>query len=86
LPDWGEVHREMKGCKRTGVTLQPLWVEYKEARPEGLQYSQFCELYRLWRGKLDRVLRRWRKARVDGARVHPEPSLVRSRESPEPLG
>jgi transposase len=57
LPDWGEVHREMKGRKRTGVTLQLLWVEYREAHPGGVQYSQFCELYRQWRGKLDRVLR-----------------------------
>jgi transposase len=57
LPDWSEIHREMKGRKRTGVTLQLLWVEYKDAQPEGLQYSQFCERYRRWRGKLDRVLR-----------------------------
>jgi transposase len=57
LPDWSEIHREMKARKRTGVTLQLLWVEYKESEPEGLQYSQFCELYRRWRGKLDRVLR-----------------------------
>ena len=57
LPDWSEIHREMKARRRTGVTLQLLWVEYKEAQPDGLQYSQFCELYRRWRGKLDRVLR-----------------------------
>jgi transposase len=57
LPDWSEVHREMKERKRTGVTLQLLWLEYKEREPEGLQYSQFCELYRRWRGTLDRVLR-----------------------------
>jgi transposase len=57
LPDWGEVHRELKQRKKTGVTLQLLWIEYKEREPEGLQYSQFCELYRRWRSKLDLVLR-----------------------------
>ncbi len=57
LPDWAEVHRELKARKRTGVTLQLLWVEYKEREPDGLQYSQFCELYRRWRGRLDLVLR-----------------------------
>lgn len=57
LPDWREVHRELKKRKQTGVTLQLLWVEYKEREPEGLQYSQFCELYRRWRAQLDPVLR-----------------------------
>jgi transposase len=57
LPDWGEIHREIQRRKRTGVTLQLLWVEYKEREPEGLQYSRFCGLYREWRGKLDPVLR-----------------------------
>jgi hypothetical protein len=43
------VHRELK---RTGVTLQLLWLEYQEgvtALHDGTrayQYSQFCELYR----------------------------------------
>ena len=62
MPDWAEVHREMKARKRTSVTLQLLWVEYKEANPDGLQYSQFCELYRGWRGGLDRVLRQEHRA------------------------
>jgi transposase len=57
LPDWADVHREMKKRKQTGVTLQLLWIEYKEREPEGLQYSQFCEIYRRWRKHLDPVLR-----------------------------
>jgi transposase len=57
LPDWADVHREMKKRKQTGVTLQLLWIEYKEREPDGLQYSQFCELYRRWRKHLDPVLR-----------------------------
>ena len=37
--------------------MQLLWEEYKQANPEGLGYSWFCELYQQWRGKLDVVLR-----------------------------
>jgi transposase len=48
LPDWAEVQRELKAKKH--VTLQLLWLEYKEDQPDGLQYSQFCELYRRWSG------------------------------------
>jgi transposase len=35
--------------KRTGVTLQHLWEEYKQKHPEGLQYSQFCYHFQRWR-------------------------------------
>ncbi|MCH9671686.1 MAG: IS21 family transposase [Gammaproteobacteria bacterium] len=48
-PCWADVHRELK---RPGVTLQLLWLEYCEQHPHGYRYSQFCELYRRWRGKL----------------------------------
>ena len=34
-----------------------LWQEYKEGTPSGYQYSQFCELYRQWRKKLDLSMR-----------------------------
>ena len=30
VPDWGRVHKELR---RKGVTLQLLWVEYREALP-----------------------------------------------------
>lgn len=43
--DWSEVHKELR---HKGVTLQLLWVEYKSAHPDGLQYSQFCLRYRRW--------------------------------------
>lgn len=62
LPDWADVHREMKARKKTKVTLQLLWLEYKQGHPDGLQYSQFCCLYRAWRGGLDRVLRQEHRA------------------------
>jgi transposase len=60
--DW--VHREMR---RKGVTLQLLWVEYQEAvaastgsRP--YQYSQFCDLYGGWKGKLALAMRQTHRA------------------------
>jgi transposase len=55
VPDWDQIHRELR---RKGVTLQLLWQEYKEAHPDdGYQYSQFCELYKRFKGQLDVVLR-----------------------------
>ncbi len=48
------LHTEM--CRK-GVTLQLLWHEYKQAHPDGYQYTQFCEHYRRGRKKLDLCLR-----------------------------
>ena len=59
LPDWAEVHRELK---RKGVTLALLWEEYKATEPNGLQYSWFCEQYRRWQGQLDVVMRQDHRA------------------------
>lgn len=54
-PGWERVHREL--TRHRGVTLQLPWLEYREAHPDGYQYSRFCDRYRLWRGRLDMVLR-----------------------------
>lgn len=54
-PEWAWVHRELSRHK--GVTLQLLWLEYKQAHADGYQYSRFCERYREWRNRLDVVLR-----------------------------
>ena len=59
LPDWGEVHRELR---RKGMTLQLLHLEYKERDPEGYQYTQFVELYRRWERRIDVVMRQPHKA------------------------
>ncbi len=59
LPDWPTVHREMK---RKGVTLQLLWLEYKQGAPDGYQYTQFCRHYHAWLSKVDPVLRQVHKA------------------------
>jgi transposase len=58
-PDWNYIHQELR---RKSVTLQLLWLEYKQDHPDGYQYSQFCELYRRWRGKLDVVMRQTYRA------------------------
>ena len=59
LPDWKCIHAELS---RKGVTLQLLWLEYKEAHPDGFQYSRFCALFHQWKGGLDPVLRQEHKA------------------------
>ena len=53
-PDWPVLHRELR---RTGVTLQLLWHEYKAVHPDGYQYTQFCRLYHAWAATLEPVLR-----------------------------
>ena len=59
LPDWAEVHRQLR---RAGVTLQLLHLEYKEGAPDGYQYSQFCRHYRQWQRHLDVVMRQEHRA------------------------
>lgn len=59
LPDWPQVHTELR---RKGVTLALLWHEYKAAHPDGLQYSWFCQRYRAWAGRVDLVMRQTHRA------------------------
>jgi transposase len=54
LPDWRTVHRELR---RKGVTLQPVWEEYRAVHPDGYGRSWFCELYRAWEGRLSPTMR-----------------------------
>jgi transposase len=58
-PDWALVHQELR---RKHVTKALVWQEYREAVPNGYQYSQFCEHYARWRGTLSVVMRRDHKA------------------------
>ena len=53
------IHKELK---RTGVTLQLLWSEYAENQPGGYRYSQFCEHYRRFAGRLHPSMRQTHKA------------------------
>jgi transposase len=54
LPDWATVRMELL---KKGNTLVLLWMDYKEAHPDGMQYSRFCDLYRLWERQSHFVLR-----------------------------
>jgi transposase len=59
-PDYFEIHQELK---RKGVTLQLLWAEHVERHGEkARQYSQFCNLYRLWRSRQRRSMRQAHRA------------------------
>lgn len=60
IPDWAEVWRELRSHK--GVTLQLLWLEYKDEHPHGFQYSQYCERFRRWRNQVDVVMRQTYRA------------------------
>ena len=58
-PDWAEVHKELR---RKSVTLSLLWVEYRQAHPDGYGYSQFCHHYRQWAKQLKPMMRQKHKA------------------------
>ena len=53
-PDWSLIHTELR---KKSVTLRLLWVEYREAHPDGYGYSQFCALYRQWARRLKPSMR-----------------------------
>lgn len=59
MPDWADVHQELK---RKGVTLTLLWDEYKRDHPDGYQYTQFCEYYRRFAATLRVTMRQHHKA------------------------
>ena len=59
IPDIAYLHTEMR---KKGVTLQLLWQEYKQAQPDGYQYTQFCQHYRRSVKKLGLVLRQEHRA------------------------
>jgi transposase len=54
LPNWAEIHRELK---RPGVTLQLLWQEYREQHLSGYAYSRFCDLHRAWEKRVSPTMR-----------------------------
>lgn len=57
VPDCDHIHRELRSHSKLNLTLTQLWLEYKEQHPKGYQYTQFCEHYRRWLGKLDYCMR-----------------------------
>ena len=60
LPDWVEVHQELR---RKGVTKHLLWEEYTQAYPNrSYSYPQYCFLYQEWAKKQKRSMRQIHKA------------------------
>lgn len=59
LPAMDFIHHELR---KKGVTLQLLWLEYKELYPEGYQYTQYVEHYRRWEKTLGISLRQEHRA------------------------
>ena len=57
LPDFDYIYRELKTHKKFNLTLDQLWREYREQHADGYQYSQYCQLYRDYRSKLDYSMR-----------------------------
>jgi transposase len=56
-PDYEHISNELRTYRKFNLTLIQLWLEYKEEHPDGYQYSQFCDRYRRWKGKLDYYMR-----------------------------
>jgi transposase len=60
VPDWSEVHKELK---RKDVTKQLLWEEYTQQFPNRCySYSQYCDRYLQWSKKQRRSMRQIHKA------------------------
>src|SRR2546425_12968108 len=62
-PDWAAINRELR---RPHVTKQLLWQEYREAQPDGYQYSQFCARYAAWAQRLPLTMRQVHRAGEKG--------------------
>jgi transposase len=56
-PDCEHIYNQLRTYRKFNLTLSQLWLEYKEKHPDGYQYTQFCEHYWRWRGKLDYCMR-----------------------------
>jgi len=59
LPDMEGIHLELR---KKGVTLQLLWLEYKERYPDGYQYTRFWDFYQQWAKNLELSLRQEHRA------------------------
>lgn len=59
LPDFVQIHQELK---QKHVTRQLLWEEYRQQHPDGYSYTQYCELYNLWKNNIIISMRQDHKA------------------------
>ena len=51
-----------KELKRKDATRWMLWEEYRDHHPDGVGYSQFCDLYRRFKQNVYPVMRQIHKA------------------------
>lgn len=58
-PDFCYIHNELK---KTHVTRQLLWEEYKQQHPDGFGYTQFCYHLAEWSKKLSLSMRQIHRA------------------------
>jgi len=72
-PDCQYLHLELR---KTAVTLQLLWEEYKKEHADGLGYTQFCERYRAFVRKLTVSMR---QTHVGGEKAYVDYSGKRPR-------
>jgi transposase len=61
-PDCEYIYSQLRTYRKFNLTLTQLWLEYKEKHSDGYQYTQFCEYYHQWRGKLDYCMRQEHRA------------------------
>ena len=58
--DYVYIHEELK--RHRGLTLLQVWVEYAENNPGAYGYSRYCELYAVWKKKLNPTMRQHHRA------------------------
>lgn len=57
MPDMNYIHNELKLRKKTKVTLQLLWEEYKRDNPDGYEYTKFRVHYSRFKQTLNPSMR-----------------------------
>jgi transposase len=62
LPEWSELHAEMKRRGNEKLTLSLLWAEYRAEHPNGYGQTQFFEYYARWKKKLVLSMRQEHRA------------------------
>lgn len=55
-PNWEAVHRELRR-RDFHVSRHQVWMEYRQANPDGYEYSWFCQEYAEWLKRIEPVMR-----------------------------
>lgn len=62
LPNWVDIHTELRKHKSINLTLSLIWEEYKKEHPTGYGQTQFFEYYSRWKRKLAISMRQEHRA------------------------